>query len=102
MKASMARPPFAFTTRPEIKGKFGVVATTHWIATSAAMGVLERGGNAFDAAVVAGFVLHLAEPHLNGPGGDLPALMWSAGKQKSEVLGENGRASCRGRVGQYG
>ena len=40
----MLKSPFAFTTRPEIKGNFGVVATTHWIATSAAMGVLERGG----------------------------------------------------------
>lgn len=97
----MSRPPFAFTTRPEIKGNFGVVATTHWIATSAAMGVLERGGNAFDAAVVAGFVLHLAEPHLNGPGGDLPALMWSAGKQKIEVLCGQGPAPQKASIAHF-
>lgn len=75
-----------FTTRPEIRGNFGVVASTHWIASSAAMGVLERGGNAFDAAVTAGFVLQVVEPHLNGAGGDLPALIWSAKTRKMEVL----------------
>lgn len=75
-----------FTTRPEIRGNFGVVASTHWIAAQAAMGVLERGGNAFDAAVTAGFVLQVVEPHLNGPGGDMPALIWNARQQKMEVL----------------
>ena len=67
-----------FTTRPEIAGTFGVVASTHWLASSAGMAVLERGGNAFDAAAAAGFVLQLAEPHLNGPGGDLPLILHSA------------------------
>src|SRR6266478_7548253 len=49
------RPSFMFTTRPEILGSFGCVASTHWLASSAGMAVLERGGNAFDAAVAAGF-----------------------------------------------
>jgi gamma-glutamyltranspeptidase / glutathione hydrolase len=66
-----------FTTRPEIAGTFSVVATTHWIASQVGMAVLERGGNAFDAAVAAGFVLHVAEPHLNGPGGDAPIIIHS-------------------------
>ncbi len=43
--------PNPFTTRPEIEGTFGVVTSTHWIATAVGMGVLEKGGNAFDAAV---------------------------------------------------
>jgi gamma-glutamyltranspeptidase / glutathione hydrolase len=66
-----------FTTRPEIAGTFGMVATTHWIASQVGMAALERGGNAFDAAVAAGFVLHVAEPHLNGPGGDAPIIIHS-------------------------
>ena len=54
----------AFTTRPEIRGTFGVVASTHWLASAVAMGVLEKGGNAFDAAAAAGLTLQVVEPHL--------------------------------------
>ena len=43
--------PGFFTTRPEIEGTFGVVTSTHWIATAVGMATLEKGGNAFDAAV---------------------------------------------------
>src|SRR5438477_3932830 len=46
-----------FTTRPELKGTFGMVSSTHWLATQCGMAMLESGGNAFDAAVTAGFVL---------------------------------------------
>src|ERR1700724_3849329 len=70
-----------FTTRPEIRGTFGVVATTHSRPSAVAMGVLEKGGNAFDAAVATGFTLQVVEPHLNGPGGDLPAILWPAGSE---------------------
>jgi gamma-glutamyltranspeptidase / glutathione hydrolase len=69
----------SFTSRPELRGTFGMVASTHWLASAAGMAVLEQGGNAFDAAVAAGFTLQVVEPHLNGPGGDLPALLWPAG-----------------------
>ncbi len=67
-----------FTTRPEIAGTFGVVATTHWLASQVGMAVLEKGGNAFDAAAAAGFTLQVAEPHLNGPGGDAPIIIHDA------------------------
>lgn len=68
--------PTGFTTRPEIAGTFGVVASTHWLASSVGMGILERGGNAFDAATAAGFVLQVVEPHLNGPLGDMPLMAY--------------------------
>ncbi|MER7162848.1 gamma-glutamyltransferase, partial [Streptomyces lydicus] len=64
-----------FTTRPTLQGTFGMVSTTHWLASQSAMAVLEDGGNAYDAAVAAGFVLHVVEPHLNGPAGEVPILL---------------------------
>jgi gamma-glutamyltranspeptidase/glutathione hydrolase len=75
-----------FTTRPEIRGTFGVVATTHWLASAAAMGALERGGNAFDAAVTAAFVLQIVEPHLNGPAGEVPIILWNRKTEAAEVI----------------
>jgi gamma-glutamyltranspeptidase/glutathione hydrolase len=74
------------TSRPQIVGVFGVVASTHWLATTTAMAVLEKGGNAFDAAVAAGLVLQIIEPDQNGPGGDVPAILWSNKKNKVEVV----------------
>ena len=82
----------SFTTRPELRGTFGMVASTHWLASAAGMAVLEQGGNAFDAAVAAGFTLQVVEPHLNGPGGDLPALLWPAGRGEPVVLCAQGPA----------
>ena len=75
-----------FTTRPEIAGTFGVAASTHWLASQTAMAVLERGGNAFDAAVAGAFVLHVAEPHLNGPGGDAPIILHDARAGTQHVI----------------
>ena len=75
-----------FTTRPEIAGTFGVVASTHWLASQVGMAVLERGGNAFDAAVAAAFMLHVAEPHLNGPGGDAPIILHNAKTGTQHVI----------------
>ncbi len=81
-----------FTTRPELVGHHGMVASTHWLASQSGMAVLEAGGNAFDAAVAAGFVLHVVEPHLNGPGGDLPVIAWSAAAGRPLVFCGQGPA----------
>jgi gamma-glutamyltranspeptidase/glutathione hydrolase len=81
-----------FTTRPELRGTFGMVASTHWLASGAGMSVLERGGNAFDAAVAAGLVLQVVEPHLNGPGGDVPAIIHSADRDEVLVICGQGPA----------
>jgi gamma-glutamyltranspeptidase/glutathione hydrolase len=69
-----------------------MVASTHWLASAAGMAVLERGGNAFDAVVAAGFALQVVEPHLNGPGGDLPAIVYDAKSDEVVVLCGQGTA----------
>ncbi len=78
--------PSPFTTRPEIEGTFGVVASTHWIATAVGMSILEKGGNAFDAGCATAFTLQVVEPHLNGPGGDVPVILHDAKRDRTEVL----------------
>ncbi len=82
----------SFTTRPTLTGTFGMVSSTHWLASQSAQRMLELGGNAFDAAVAGGFVLHVVEPHLNGPGGDLPAIVSVAGDPAARVLCGQGPA----------
>jgi len=91
----------AFTTRPEILGTFGVVTSTHWIASAVGMSILEKGGNAFDAAVATGFVLQIVEPHLCGPGGDMPAILYSKKKDKVEVICAQGPAPAGATIEHY-
>ncbi|WP_046867471.1 gamma-glutamyltransferase family protein [Microvirga massiliensis] len=76
----------SFTTRPELIGSFGMVTSTHWLASAAGMATLEKGGNAFDAAAAAGFVLQIVEPHLNGPGGEVPIILQAAGDERVRVI----------------
>jgi gamma-glutamyltranspeptidase / glutathione hydrolase len=91
----------AFTTRPELRGTFGMVASTHWLASGAGMRMLELGGNAFDAAVAAGFALQVVEPHLNGPGGDLPVLFWSQRERAARVLCAQGVAPAAATIERF-
>src|SRR5438067_12753377 len=82
-----------FTTRPQLAGTFGMVASTHWLASAAGMAVLEQGGNAFDAAVAAGLVLQVVEPHMCGPAGEVPVIGFDAGDGEVFVLNGQGAAS---------
>jgi gamma-glutamyltranspeptidase/glutathione hydrolase len=90
-----------FTTRPELAGTFGMVASTHWLASAAGMAVLEGGGNAFDAAVAAGFVLQVVEPHLNGPGGEVPVIGHDARRGETFVVCGQGTAPAAATVEAY-
>jgi gamma-glutamyltranspeptidase/glutathione hydrolase len=93
--------PNPFTTRPEIEGTFGVVASTHWIATAVGMATLEKGGNAFDAAVATAFTLQVVEPHLNGPGGDVPVILYDVKRGRPEVICGQGPAPAGATISHY-
>jgi gamma-glutamyltranspeptidase/glutathione hydrolase len=93
--------PSPFTTRPEIDGTFGVVASTHWIGTAVGMGVLERGGNAFDAGLAVAFTLQVVEPHLCGPGGDVPVMVCRAGSVAPKVICGQGPAPAGATIAHY-
>ncbi|MFO0996564.1 MAG: gamma-glutamyltransferase family protein [Alphaproteobacteria bacterium] len=89
------------TTRPEIHGTFGAVASTHWLASAVGMAMLERGGNAFDAAVAAGFTLQVVEPHQNGLGGDVPVIAYEAKSRRLFVLCGQGPAPGAATIERY-
>jgi gamma-glutamyltranspeptidase / glutathione hydrolase len=78
--------------RPTLRGSFGMAASTHWLASQSAMAELEAGGNAFDAAIAGAFVLHVVEPHLNGPAGEVPAVFATANDPIPRVLCGQGTA----------
>jgi gamma-glutamyltranspeptidase/glutathione hydrolase len=93
--------PDPFTTRPEIDGTFGVVTTTHWLATAVGMATLEKGGNAFDAGAACAFVLQVVEPHLNGPAGDVPIILHDVKRGRTEVICGQGTAPARATIAHY-
>jgi len=93
--------PDPFTTRPEIEGTFGVVTSTHWIATAVGMATLEKGGNAFDAGVATAFTLQVVEPHLNGPGGDVPVIVHDVKRGRTEVICGQGPAPAKATIAHY-
>ena len=90
-----------FTTRPELSGTFGATASTHWLSAATGMGVLERGGNAFDAAATMGFVQQIVEPHRNGPGGEVPILFLEAGKGGVRAISGQGVAPGAATIDRY-
>ena len=91
----------SFTTRPELRGTFGMVASTHWLASAAGMSVLERGGNAFDAAAATALTLQVVEPHLNGPGGEVPALLFPVDRGEPIALCGQGVAPGAATIERY-
>src|ERR1700689_3741221 len=81
-----------FRSRPELVGAFGMVAASHFLAAQSGMAMLERGGNAFDAAGAAGFVLEVVEPHQNGLGGEAPMIVYCATDDGVHVVDGQGPA----------
>jgi len=103
MTLAVALSVFAFTAvgaqrAPTMAGRSpvyapnGAAATSQPLATTAALAVLQKGGNAVDAAITAAAVLSVVEPMMTGVGGDMFALMWSAKEKKLVALNASGRA----------
>ncbi len=66
------------TRWPEARATRGLVATPHRLASEAGRDILERGGNALDAALAAATTIAVVYPHMNGVGGDNFWLIYDA------------------------
>src|SRR5690242_6795538 len=84
--------PVPFATRPVLQGTLGMVATGHYLASAIGLSVLERGGNAVDAGVAAGFALALVKPQSVGIGGEVPILIHLADQRQSVAINGQGWA----------
>ncbi len=90
-----AQRPLSMAGRSVVYAPNGMAATSQPLASSAALDVLQHGGNAIDAAVSAAAVLSVTEPHMTGIGGDMFALVWLAKEHKLVALNASGRAGSR-------
>jgi len=88
--ARPARSPHG--SRSEVIAPYGMVAASHPLAAQVGIDILKAGGNAIDAAVAVNAVLGLVEPHMNGVGGDLFAIVWDNETQRLHGLNATGRS----------
>ena len=88
-------------TRSAVLARNGAIATSQPLATAAGLRVLQSGGNAIDAAVTAAAVLAVVEPTMNGAGGDLFAIVYSAKDKKVHGLNASGRAGSLATVEEF-
>jgi len=81
-----------WATRSQVMAQNGMAATSHPLSTQVALDVLKAGGNAIDAAIAANAMEGVVEPHVNGIGGDLFAIVWDAKTKKLYGLNGSGRS----------
>src|SRR5580704_8355419 len=81
-----------FTTRPVIAGTHGALAAGHYLGSVTGLQILERGGNAIDAAAAIGFSIAVLEPHMNSVGGEVPLLIYLAKEERVVVISGQGPA----------
>jgi gamma-glutamyltranspeptidase/glutathione hydrolase len=87
-----AAAPLVIPGRSVVSSRFGIVATSHPLVSAVGVAILERGGNAVDAAIAANATLGLMEPMNNGMGGDLFAIVYEAKTGKLYGLNASGWA----------
>jgi gamma-glutamyltranspeptidase/glutathione hydrolase len=90
----------SFTTRPSVLGYGGAVSAGHYLAAQAGAQVLADGGNAADAACAMGFALQVLEPHMNGPAGEVPILVYVASEDRAYAISGQGTAPAAATVEQ--
>lgn len=88
-------------TRPVIRGRHMVVASGHYMASLIGMGVMAKGGNAFDAGVAMLFAQSLLEFQSYGFGGEIPMLLYTPKENKVVAVNGNTRAPAAATIEEY-
>jgi gamma-glutamyltranspeptidase/glutathione hydrolase len=91
----------AATRWAECRSTRGLIATPHALASKAGLAVLERGGNAVDAAIAAGAAIAVVYPHMNGVGGDSFWLIYDARNRRLRALNAAGRSAAAADLDTY-
>jgi gamma-glutamyltranspeptidase / glutathione hydrolase len=91
---SSAQRPLSLAGRSVVNAPHGIVSTSQPLASAAGLAVLQRGGNAIDAAVTAAAVLTVTEPMMTSLGGDMFAMVWIAKEHRLVALNASGRAGA--------
>jgi len=78
-----------FVSRPVVMGTHGMVTSTHYLASTAGLRILLRGGNAVDAGAAMWAALTVLEPWIVGPAGESPILVYVSGEDR--VVAVNGQ-----------
>ncbi len=82
-----------YSHRPSAVCSRGMIATSHYLASSCGLNILRKGGSAVDAAIGANAVLCVVYPHMAGLGGDAFALVWDPADSKIHALNASGPAA---------
>src|SRR5919205_2971054 len=93
--------PVPFATRPMLQGTLGMVAAGHYLAAAIGLSLLEKGGNAVDAGVAAGFALAVLKPQSVGIGGEAPILIHLADQRRSVAINGQGWAPRKATIGWF-
>src|SRR6185503_18131444 len=89
-KSSMESKARPVVGRSIVSTRLGIVAASHPLAARAGTEILERGGNAVDAAIAANAMIGLIEPGSNGIGGDLFVVYYETASKKLHGLNASG------------
>lgn len=81
--------------KPVAHGSMGAVSCNNIYATRAGLEILNKGGNAFDAAVAVSLTLSVVEPHHSGIGGGCFSLLYDAKTGKTEGIDGRGIAPAK-------
>lgn len=98
---ALLAPALRAQERPEASGLEAGIVSDHPLATTAGAQVLQRGGNAVDAAITMAGVLSVVRPHMNGLGGDAFMLIYDAKVKRVYALNGSGRAGSLGNPADF-